>query len=371
MMEDHVEPENPAIPCSAPVQSARYKLTAGEEEALQKMMKQELPIVVSKSTVSRRGTVRRLVEGARSLVPTVTPIRLMYLINSLYAPGSTMTFINTMASLYKDMKHFPEWSDHWKALSLAARKAGSKQAKVLTIEDMKELLEVWGDRMERPHYTVLFCWLTGSRFGDLRHMKWERNAERFIEGHQLTVGVVCLMGSKGDPSGKRGDRKAVVLPKAWSGHIVEQCVRDEKKTISRHHFKKALRTINPELSLHSCRRGACHALGVLNVTKLEAQQLALHNQVEQKESAAMNVYQTGLYLSDKRDILQIKLQLKLLEEIGIISASTTQYVCQEWLPRVNSKFRGTNKEQTTKHQEPCQRSVYEGRRGCSSESPAE
>ena len=96
---------------------------------------------------------------------------------------------------------------------------------MLTFEKMQELLAAWKEK-ERHHYTVLFTWLTISRYGDLKHMKWIEEAERFIPEHGLTVGLVDMRGSKGDPKGSRGDQKAVIIPREWVGLIKKQCIRD-------------------------------------------------------------------------------------------------------------------------------------------------
>lgn len=270
--------------------------------------------------------------------------QMMEALSRLYSPSSARAYIDTMASLFPHLKKQEGWNDHYK---LYAKKANihkahdAKQAVPLTLEKMKELLAKWGEHNSRENYTVLFVWLAGSRYGDLQHMRWIEKSAKIIPEHQLIIGVMDMAGSKGDPTGDRGDRKTVVLPLEWAHHIISQCKGSQKDVVTSYYFKKALQQVDKTLSLHSGRRGCTWAHALNNETKLEVQKLTLHQQQARRESSSMDTYTNGLYFTDQRDIAQINLQLKLLNAINKISLSTMQYVSQIWLPSAPSLFQVT------------------------------
>ena len=274
----------------------------------------------------------------RKVQPTLTAVQFLVFIQKAYTnPSTALAYVSTAAAMYPTLRKDPEWKDHFRHLTKQANQHTpfANQAKVLTFEMMQEMLKAW-PRMEQHHYTVLFTWLTISRYGDLKHMKWIEEAERYIPEHHLTVGLVDMRGSKGDPKGTRGDQKAVILPSIWASLIKSQCVRDKKAVVTKYFFEKALRQFDPELSLHSCRRGASQTLARYGYQKLHIQDLSLHQQDQRKLTRSQDTYQNGLYLKDPREQNQIRLQLVLLCHLDLISHSTMQFVFQDWLQKVHS-----------------------------------
>lgn len=301
-------------------------------------MTNPIPVVVTNSTVSRRNTVKRLLAGAREIYPNITAVRFLLYLRQIYTnPTTALSYIGTTAFLFPRVKLDPEWKDQMAhATKLANQYAPfADQARVLTFEIMQEMLKSWTN-MAAPEITVLFTWTTCSRYGDLKHMLWINDAERDIPQHSLTIGLVDMRGSKGDPKGTRGDQKAIILPSRFADIIKSQCVRDTKRVISAYRFKKVLVTTDPELSLHSCRRGCSQTLARYGYSKQHIQDLSLHQQGKRRETRSQDVYQNGLYLTDTRDLNQIRLQLVLLCQLGLISPSTMQYVSQVWLKQAHS-----------------------------------
>lgn len=328
------------IPCPAPHPEARYKLTDLQIRIGERILSQPTPIVVHTSTANRRELVRKMVQAIRERFPTFSPINIIYFLldeEQKLVPTTVLTYINTMTYLFPKVKTFPAWKDHYRALVLRANQYQpfADQANILTLEQMKLFVKE-GDQMKAAYYLILLTWLTASRYGDLRHMLWIESAQREVPGHNLTIGIVDMKGSKGDPSGNRGDMKAIVVPKTWTHFIKDACVRNTKRVVSNYLFKKTLKTIDVELTLHSCRRGASQTLARLGFAKKTIQELTLHQQQERKECRSMDIYQNGLWLKDPREINQITMQLHLLHHLGLISNSTMQHVLQAWLPAIHS-----------------------------------
>lgn len=300
-------------------------------------------MVVSRSTRDRRQHIREKIRMSLEVEPTLNPIDFMRIFAMEYPNASTaFAYINTMAYLYPRVKKFPEWRDHYKKYQLAAHQhqAFADQAKILSLEQLRDFKPESPIKITTLE-TIHFVWITASRFGDLKHMLWIDDAERLIPEHKLVVGLVDMKGSKGDQKGTRGDQKAVIFPQSWRDTIVNSCQRNAKKHTSAYLFKKALKTIDEEMTLHSCRRGAVQTLARLNQPKLGIQELTLHQQQHRLQSRSADTYLNGLWLKDQREQNQIRLQLMLLFHLNLISALTMQYVSREWLPSIHSISQAT------------------------------
>ena len=330
------------IPPQAPGSVAPTKLTEQLVEIIRLVMESPLKIVVDRSTTQRRRFVKDKIRESLKVEPNIDPIRFMYIFSMEYCPTTTIVYINTMAYLFPKVRKAEGWKDHLRHFQLTAHRHQpfADQAKILSLEKLKGF-EARGNIKISTVETIFFTWITASRYGDLKHMKWIPDAERTLPQHKLTVGLVDMRGSKGDKSGKRGDQKAVVFPQAWRDTIVRSCQRDKKSVTSEYLFKKALKTIDAEMTLHSCRRGAVQTLARLNYSKPAIQELTLHQQQHRLASSSADIYLNGLWLMDTREQNQINLQLQLLLHLGVISASTKQHVSQEWLKSIHSVAQDT------------------------------
>ena len=346
-MDSNEEPRQIPEP-ALPQPSARQILTDAQLQIFDKILESPIPIVVSESTVNRRLRVKNIVTELLKRDPSTTPIHMMAFFQRAYKASTAFTYIVTMAQLFPHFKKSPGWKDHMRAAELDANKeeAFAEQADFCTVEKMMMFTKDMKAHNNTLRILILFVWLTASRHGDLKHMMWIPDAERHLihkDHEELTVGVVDLKGSKGDKSGKRGDTKAILFPTKWIHITKDVCSRQKKMPISEYLFKKGLKEmIDPQLTLHSLRRGAVQTLARLGFSKIEIQELTLHNQQARKNSRQMDIYQNGLWLTDPRDINQIKYQAILLTQLELISHSTKQYLLQEWLPQQSSKLPATN-----------------------------
>lgn len=326
------------IPCMAPHPEAQYKWTDRDEEAMQLVLRKPLPLVVHTSTENRRTLVANLVKGIRLRHPSATPIHIVEFWKLKHVPTTVLAYTNTMVALFPRVKKAEGWQDHYKKVVLASNQYQpfTDQANVFSLEKMRDFLTKVGAHLSESQVVVVFTWLTASRYGDLRHMLLIKETMLYIKDHNLTVAIVDMKGSKGDPTGNRGDQKAIIFPTVWSPFITAMCVRDKSHVISSYRFKKALVEADAELTLHSGRRGASQTLARLGYDKKTIQDLTLHQQKERKETRSMDVYQNGLWLKDQREQNQLKMETHLLMQANLISPSTMQYVLEVWLKQVHS-----------------------------------
>lgn len=331
----------PSNPPPAPVQKAQKRSSGINEEVLREIISEKAPSAVTKSTENRRTMVKNMVMKLRKIHPEITPIQILHYLTKAHIPSSANTYANTMAALFPEMKKFPGWKEHKGKVSLRAKKAlpTSNQAKFITLEQMKKFLLASREKMSASHVTIAFMWLTASRRKDLEWAEWIHQSESTLLAGRLSVVLLDLRGSKGDPTGERGDQKATVFPSEWKQELMDILVK--KRIPSEYFLKKAASSaIGVQVTLHSCRRGAAATLGRVKINKSEAQQLTLHQQQERKNTRSMDVYQNGMWMTDPRAQNQLKMQLILLMQLGEISNSEmlkadqevltlAQYMCQD------------------------------------------
>lgn len=78
----------------------------------------KIPAAVTESTLSRRNTVRELVEAAVQRHPKIDAIRILYFFRAAYPnPATACAYVNTAVYLYPRLKRHPEWKDHMKTLT--------------------------------------------------------------------------------------------------------------------------------------------------------------------------------------------------------------------------------------------------------------
>ena len=93
-----------------------------------------------------------------------------------------------------------------------------------------DIIKIIAHRPKAPHVIVAaFLWVSASRYGDL---KWVRiTTKQFIDGPEpLWLVLFNYRGSKGDPSGARGDQKAIFIPEVWLETLRLQLPKELSKT---------------------------------------------------------------------------------------------------------------------------------------------
>lgn len=323
---------------------ARYKSQAGNErpDILRRIITEdkEEQRLFSKSTVCRREHAWDIASVATHLGGQ--PKHVMDYLVECFKPSTAFTYAITIQSL-PEFAHFAN-DRIWKMrlnkelLPMKNREGSVKRAEPLSIEDVLKIR-----KSAPPHYELtVFLWITASRYGDLQYMKWLAEVETPVGG--LIAVVLCMKGSKGDPVGKRGDAKAVLIPKTWKmlikGYMTTlekteeypqgELVPRRKEIPSRYHIDKVLKTVGA-FTPHSCRRGAVHTLvdqggfGLINVSYL-----TLHGQRDRYKLGALPVYSSGNWFKEDREVRQLAQVLFLLEAIELVSNSTTLYLRREW-----------------------------------------
>eukprot|EP00742_Colponemidia_sp_Colp-10_P031207 GILJ01040758.1.p2 GENE.GILJ01040758.1~~GILJ01040758.1.p2 ORF type:complete len:122 (+),score=12.84 GILJ01040758.1:23-367(+) len=102
-------------------------------------------------------------------------------------------------------------------------------------------------------------------------------------------------------------------------------VPDEKDVLA------AFQSLDPDLSLHSARRGAIQDLVSRGHTAEVVAQMSLHGQVIRPEARGLLPYTQGLWFKERREREQLQLSLFLAVSLGLLSAGERQPLCQEWL----------------------------------------
>ena len=355
---DHQGASHPPPAIAPATCQARYKCTGSREERRQgrlARLETVVPITMPKawdSLAKREAMALELVEDLERM-PNFKPKNVLEFLIDCYQPSTAFKWAVTIQSSakYKHWKEDRMWSFllH-KVLELEKNVSLKRQAIPITPQAIEKIYKACPSA---PNVIIAaFLWTSGSRYGDLRWLKVLH--KNHIDGDTpLWQILLDFRGSKGDSSGSRGDMKALFIPKAWLGTLELQFVKQREDvmnttsittdTLTSHHptktkpalrgveseymVRKAMRVGDPNYTLHSARRGACHAL-VEVFTLSETAQLTLHNQTARKEVAGTASYAFGAWFKEERERNQMAMNLTLLLKGGFISHSTMRELFQ-------------------------------------------
>ena len=263
--------------------------------------------------------------------PECAPINIINFLRGCYLPSTAFQIAATIHSL-PECQHWKEnarWKHAFnKTLCLDKNASPAKQAKPPEAYVMESIVKA------RPSYpctiVAAFLWISASRYGDL---KWARtlHVERMpsAEGPMI-LALLDFRGTKGDTNGSRGDTKAIFMPEHWLPTIEEQFTRLRAENearekgvmvtannksvrafpglLSEHMIRKTLSQTDPELTLHSARRGACHTLLKIFPLKQIAR-LALCAQNDRKKVATTALCTHGAWFQEEREQDQMRMDL--------------------------------------------------------------
>ena len=175
----------------------------------------------------------------------------------------------------------------------------------------------------------------------------------------MILALLDFRGTKGDTNGSRGDTKAIFMPEHWLPTIEEQFTRLRAENearekgvmvtannksvrafpglLSEHMIRKTLSQTDPELTLHSARRGACHTLLKI-FSRKQIARLALHAQNDRKKVATTALYTHGAWFQEEREQDQMRMSLALLNLAKIISRSTMLALFRAWCARDSFRY---------------------------------
>ena len=304
----------------------------------------------AESTEKRRILVSELAE--HMLSHGAKPVHILVFLMEEYIPTTAKTYATALQAIpeYAYFKEDREWAELLKKKAiLAANKAVKKQAIPLTKQMATTLLS----SRSRESIIALFMWSTASRYGDLCYME-----TKLEENHgDLTIVIVGLPGSKGDPDGSRGDRKAFFIPSEWWPTVKKELIQrvkekaldeewrskakkgarrprnvDPQRALSTYFLFKGIRhaTGDTALTAHSMRVGASHVL-MEQFTLPQIAMLTLHGQHERRNLGALTTYTATAFLKEDREKYQLAQTLYLLVKMGKVCPSNARKLSLERL----------------------------------------
>ena len=306
---------------------------------------------VSDSTERRRILVSEMAE--HMLSHGAKPVHILIFMMEEYIPSAVKTYAATLQAIpkYAYFKEDLEWSELFKKrIKLEANKAVKKQAIPFTQQMAEDTLH--DPSNTRESIIALFMWSTASRYGDLCYM--EARLEREIQWG-LTIVITDMPGSKGDPDGSRGDRKAFFIPSEWWPTVKKELIqrvkekaledkwrltakkgarkppnREPQRALSTYFLFKGIRrtTGDTALTAHSMRVGASHVL-MEQFTLPQIAMLTLHGQRERRNLGALTTYTASAFLKEDREKYQLAQTLYLLVKMGKVCRSDAQQLSQE------------------------------------------
>ena len=300
--------------------------------------------------MTKRGAeARELVESVKEDSSAFEPADVLRHLKKHYTPSRAFNLAVTIQSMqeYSNWKGDKQWKHILrKDLELTKNTTATEQAIPIMPDD---IIKIIAHKPKAPHVIVAaFLWASASRYGDL---KWVTvKAKELIDGPEpLWLVLFDYRGTKGDPSGSRGDQKAIFIPKEWLGTVELQLPREQEKRIrggapmrtlkveSEYMIKKAMMAANPEFTLHSARRGGCQSL-VPAFTQPQIAYLALHSQSAHKAIQSTDLYTSEVCFERDREKTQMAMSLKLLYDAKLISLSTMRELFQDRCGGVTTKL---------------------------------
>ena len=300
--------------------------------------------------IQKRGAqAKELVEKIKEETDGFEPADVLRYLKRQYIPSRAFNLAATIQSLpeYANWKRDKQWKHVFqKDLELAKNTTETEQAIPIMPDD---IIKIIAHKPKAPHVIVAaFLWVSASRYGDL---KWVRiTTKQFIDGPEpLWLVLFNYRGSKGDPSGARGDQKAIFIPEVWLETLRLQLPKELSKTTeasasdvkvkveSEYMIKKAMMVANSGFTLHSARRGGCQSL-VSAFTQPQIAHLALHSQSAQKAIQSTALYTSEVCFEREREKTQMAMSLKLLYDAKLISLSTMRGLFRARCEGVNTKL---------------------------------
>ena len=275
------------------------------------------------------------------------PKIIIHFLMECYHPATAFKMAVTIQSMteYQHWKQDKEWNHLLKKeLELRKNEEPKKQAIPISPEAMGKIYAA--NPCAANTIIAAFLWVSGSRYGDLKWLSIIHKEP--IEGEPpLWLALINYRGTKGDPTGRRGDQKALFIPRTWLAPLELQFQRQREKEIEKarqteakelgvsykvqktaldglespYMVKKAMSVANTGFTLHSARRGACHTLlGIFPLIQIA--ELALHSQKEHSQIVGTCSYTFGAWFLEKRERNQMAMSLALLSKGKFISHST-------------------------------------------------
>lgn len=183
------------------------------------------------------------------------------LVRKGYAPTTVLGLMMTAQRLLPSIRATQKW-DHvvlWVRLKAAAHQP--RKATPATPQNVAVLFEALPKRMA---VATTFLFITASRYGDLRHMfltrTWRYGGKTIVR--------VDLPTFKSDRFGKRSFAKTIYVPTLLTLEDIRQLLQCPPEYWALLH---AVKSIYPQLSVHSFRRGAVTTLA----QKFQGQEILL------------------------------------------------------------------------------------------------
>lgn len=327
-------------------------------------------ITCSNGTERRRFAMKECVDSLIEMGAEPHHI-LMYLKES-FGETTAFTYATTIQAM-QEFKHFKEakkWTELLSEMKLKAAKAERKQARPLTAH---QAAHIYQHSSTWPARLALILWISASRYGDLQHMQIVAETEA-QDG--LTLILINMLGSKGDPDGSRKDLKAIFIPSQWKAafkdetrkHVISREEEKKRRAVtpeghtpkrtkvptgdrptSMYIMKKAINNVlkslartpedfahepcqEAEMTGHSMRVGAIHTLlQQFRLTQIAA--LTLHGQQTRRELGALTSYTATAHFGEEREKLQMAMSLYLLHRLGNTSLQSAHQIAQRmYLP---------------------------------------
>lgn len=279
---------------------------------------------LSLSSLHRRERVEhiaRIVEAPWGDM-AVPPSQYAHILQKHFAPTTALTYFQTIRAIRPHWRRFPDFANEAEeAQTILQRQAATSRAKG-QIEQANPITPLQLQRLWEPSFVrastlqkifITMLWISLSRFGDIRHMIFQRNYGPPVAPHSNTSVIrVALPWFKSDPSGKMHSRKAFVIPKTWIT-LVTKILKDSHRipSLSYPQIARILKCLDPSLTLHSLRRGGTTFLAEThNAPAEDLQELTLHTKTGSNPS--IRLYLDGL---DTQMRTQIRLSFLLLQSI--------------------------------------------------------
>lgn len=181
------------------------------------------------------------------LLRTVGPRLFPAFLAANFAPSTAAVYAQTAIHLFPWLR--PLWRDSNDWLRQNAGRQRRRQATLATPSDIRRLVETLPSPMGS---VVLLLWTSASRFGDIQHMRIANT----LRTSSTSIFQVAMDTHKSDRYGRRRLTKWLEVPRSLEPRIFEGV----HSTMSYGSTLRALQRVQPNLTMHSFRRGAATLL---------------------------------------------------------------------------------------------------------------
>jgi hypothetical protein len=213
------------------------------------------------STELRRIRMERLWRKCVAL--DLSPSGVAGFLVSAFAPSTALTYAAVLTKATPLGKN-EQWLLKYRAIRLWAAKKEQQvratQAQPLSPYQCRQFL-LRRDEPPETRATVLLLWLLAARHGDLQYMHAKAHSEDVLE--------IRMFGGKSDIFSLHRESKWVRTTAGWGRIFTEMLAKQKWQVYAE--ILKALKRLQPNLSVHSIRRGAISALA----TRWSPHQIAL------------------------------------------------------------------------------------------------